>query len=125
MNSWHVPVLGYLLWLTGTGPVAGQEWTRFRGPNGSGLSDATTVPVRWTEKDYNWKVELPGVGHSSPILWADRLFITSAEEKTGKRFLLCLRVQDGQRLWSRDFGGERHGKHEDNSFATATPTVDD
>ena len=32
------------------------EWSRFRGSNGSGISDATTVPVRWTEKDYNWKV---------------------------------------------------------------------
>ena len=40
----------------------GQEWTRFRGPNGSGVSTATTVPVRWTEKDYNWNITLPGGG---------------------------------------------------------------
>jgi outer membrane protein assembly factor BamB len=102
-----------------------QEWTRFRGPNGSGLSPAATVPVRWTERDYNWKVELPGVGHSSPVLWGDRLFVTSADEKTGTRVLSCLRARDGQRLWSREFAGERHGKHADNSFATATPTVDE
>ena len=42
--------------------ASGQEWTRFRGPNGSGLSDAT-LPLKWIEKDYNWKVRLPGVGH--------------------------------------------------------------
>jgi len=105
--------------------LAAEEWTRFRGPNGSGVSAATTVPVRWTEKDFNWKVELPGVGHSSPVLWRDRLFVTSAEEKTGKRILLCLRVQDGQTVWSRAFAGERSGKHSDNSFATATPAVDE
>src|SRR4051794_31456941 len=57
-----------------------QEWTRFRGPNGSGVSTATTVPVRWTEKDHNWKAALPGVGHSSPVLWGERLFVTSADE---------------------------------------------
>src|SRR3954470_5796440 len=84
-------------------PAAGQEWTRFRGPNGSGLSDATTVPVRWTEKDYAWKVDLPGVGHSSPVLWGDRLFVTSADEKTGQRTLLCLRAADGKQLWAGTF----------------------
>jgi outer membrane protein assembly factor BamB len=106
-------------------PAPAQEWTRFRGPNGSGVSTATTVPVRWTEKDYNWKVELPGVGHSSPVLWGERLFVTSADEKTGTRHVLCLRVRDGERLWSREFVGERLGKHADNSFATATPAVDE
>jgi outer membrane protein assembly factor BamB len=114
-----------LLGLVLTPTLADESWTRFRGPNGSGLSSATTIPVRWTEKDYRWKVELPGVGHSSPVLWGDRLFVTSAEEKNSTRLLLCLRVEDGRRLWSQTFGGERHGKHADNSFATATPAVDE
>src|SRR5262249_14397507 len=65
-----------------------QEWTRFRGPNGSGVSAATTIPVRWTEKDYNWKVKLPGVGHSSPVLWGERIFVTSGDEQSGKRLVL-------------------------------------
>ena len=46
----------------------GQEWTRFRGPNGQGISDAKTIPVKWIQTDYNWKVQLPGEGHSSPVL---------------------------------------------------------
>jgi outer membrane protein assembly factor BamB len=103
----------------------GQEWTRFRGPNGSGISTAATVPARWTDKDLNWKVPLPGVGHSSPVLWGERIFLTSGEEDTGKRIVLCLRARDGERLWSREFPGERHGKHSDNSFASATPAVDE
>ncbi len=49
-----------------------QEWTRFRGPNGTGISDAKTIPIQFTEKDYNWKVPLPGDGHSSPVIWGDR-----------------------------------------------------
>jgi outer membrane protein assembly factor BamB len=113
----------FVLMLTGATP--GQEWPRFRGPNGSGVSTATTVPIRWTEKDYNWKVELPGVGHSSPVVWGQRIFVTSAEEKTGKRSLLCLDVRDGKTRWSHTLDGPRHGKHQDNSFASATPAVDE
>lgn len=105
--------------------VTAQEWVRFRGPNGSGISATTTVPVRWTEKDHNWKVKLPGVAHSSPVLWGDRVFITSGEEETGKRIIQCLRTSDGQQLWAREFPGAKHGKHSDNSFASATPVVDD
>jgi outer membrane protein assembly factor BamB len=101
-----------------------QEWTRFRGPNGSGVGNATTIPTKWTEKDYNWKAKLPGIGHSSPVLWGDRIFVTSAEEETGKRLVICLKAADGSRLWQSEFPGERHGKHKDNSFASATPVVD-
>lgn len=107
------------------GNSLGQEWTRFRGPNGSGVSSATTVPSRWTEKDYRWKVELPGVGHSSPVVWDQRIFVSSAEEKTGKRLLCCLDARDGQKRWVQELEGPRHGKHQDNSFASATPTVDE
>ncbi len=104
--------------------VMAQEWTRFRGPNGSGVSAATTIPTRWTEKDYNWNVKLPGVGHSSPVVWGDRIFVTSADEENGKRIVICLKAADGSKLWQQEFAGERHGKHKDNSFASATPVVD-
>ena len=101
-----------------------QEWTRFRGPNGSGLSSAN-LPVRWTGEDLNWKVKLPGRGHSSPVLWGQRIFVTSGDDKTGLRILLCLDAKDGKQLWRKDFPGPLSGKHQDNSFASATPAVDD
>lgn len=102
-----------------------QEWTRFRGPNGSGVGTARTIPIHWTDKDYNWKVRLPGVGHSCPVLWGERLFLTSADEETGKRTLLCLDTGDGRRLWERQFAVTRYRKHRHNSFASSTPTVDE
>jgi outer membrane protein assembly factor BamB len=59
------------------------------------------------------------------VLWGKRIFLTSGEEESGKRLLLCLQAGDGKELWRREFPGERHGKHADNSFASATPAVDD
>src|SRR6267143_2846970 len=67
-----------------------QEWTRFRGPNGSGISHAKTIPTKITAADINWKVELPGNGHSSPVLWGDRIFLTTTGDKSGGISALCL-----------------------------------
>ena len=100
------------------------EWTRFRGPNGAGLSDAATVPVEWTDQDYNWKVELPGMGHGSPVLWGNRILLTCADTDTARRTVLCLDTSDGRTLWRRDYPSETYGQHRDNSYATATPAVD-
>ena len=79
------------------------EWSRFRGPNGTGISHATTVPARWTEKDYNWKVVLPGVGHSSPVVWGHRVFVTCGNAETAERTVLCLDAADGRPLWRHDY----------------------
>lgn len=106
-------------------PAGAQEWTRFRGPNGTGVSDATTVPVKWSEKDYNWRAELPGVGHSSPVIWGDRIFLTSAFDDTATRVALCLSAADGTIIWQREFPSTPHEKHQLNSFASSTPCVDE
>src|SRR5687768_10098044 len=57
-----------LICLTLTGGGDAQEWTRFRGHNGSGVS-ASRFPVVWTDDVFLWKIELPGKGHSSPVVW--------------------------------------------------------
>jgi outer membrane protein assembly factor BamB len=100
------------------------EWSRFRGPNGTGESEATSVPGKWTESDYNWRVELPGVGHSSPVHWGDRIFLTAAESKGTIRILLCLSAKDGSVIWRKDFASVGHQLHVQNSFASSTPAVD-
>ena len=104
--------------------VFAQEWTRFRGPNGQGMSSATTVPVTFAPSDYNWRVELPGIGHSSPVLWGSRIFVTSAEEDKGKRHLLCLNAADGKNLWTKTYEFKTFHHHEYNSSASSTPAVD-
>ena len=111
-------VLGLLL----ASPVRAQEWPRFRGPNGSGVS-ASNQPTRWTDKDYRWQVKLPAAGHSSPVLWGERLFVTSAD--AGKLHAQCLDAKSGRTIWTQEFAaaGSPRG-HKDNNLASATPAVD-
>lgn len=101
-----------------------EDWTRFRGPNGTGLSNAKNVPSAWSEKDFNWKASLPGSGHSSPVIWGDKIFLTSTLDNPAKILVLCLRVADGSIIWKREFPFVPFEKHKFNSFASATPAVD-
>lgn len=100
-----------------------QEWTRFRGPNGTGISQAKSIPTNLSAADINWKVELPGVGHSSPVLWGDRIFLTSTGDNAGGLTVLCLNAADGKIVWRKDFPLAPFTKHKFNSFASATPVV--
>ncbi|MFA6562533.1 MAG: PQQ-binding-like beta-propeller repeat protein [Verrucomicrobiia bacterium] len=117
-------IIAALLAVTSTAGAAEGEWTRFRGPNGSGISEAATVPASWTAQDYNWNVKLAGIGHSSPVVWGERIFVTSAEPQTAKRFVLCLSSADGRVLWQREYPSQTYKQHRDNCYATATPAVD-
>ncbi|HEV3006122.1 MAG TPA: PQQ-binding-like beta-propeller repeat protein [Pirellulales bacterium] len=116
--------LAAVIVVTSVGLCPAQEWSRFRGPNGTGVSDAASVPAEWTDRDLNWKVTLPGIGHSSPVLWGDKIFLTSAFEDTATRLVLCLRAGDGQILWQRKYSSALHTKHKFNSFASSTPCLD-
>lgn len=109
--------------------ASAQEWPRFRGPDGSGIGDAKNIPASFTEKDFNWKIDLPGSGHSSPILWGDKIFITCAAENpnsgTGMfRRLLCVNAADGKVLWTREHLSHTYARHAENSFASPTCAAD-
>ncbi len=111
-------------WAAGSSLLFAQEWTRFRGPNGAGISPAKTIPTHWAEKDFNWKLDLPGTGHSSPVLWGDRIFLTSTGDQEGGLYVLCVGARDGRLAWRRDLPLTPFKKHKFNSFAAATPAVD-
>ena len=100
------------------------EWTRFRGPNGTGVSRAPNLPSVWTNEDYRWKVALPGSGHASPVIWGDRVFVVCADEPLAKRIVLCLKATDGRLAWQREYACPSSRKNRDNSYASSTPAVD-
>lgn len=105
-----------------------REWTRFRGPNGQGVAldpgAAATIPVTWTEDEVNWKTALPGVGHGSPVVWDDRLFLLSGDPTSAERYVLCLGAGDGKIRWKRTFASAAHHLHMRNSYGSGTPAVD-
>jgi outer membrane protein assembly factor BamB len=122
----HLASLLFILLVIGPASSAtSQEWTRFRGPNGTGVSQAKNIPTTWTEEDYEWRVSLPGMGHSSPVVWGDRLFLHSADPKDATRYLLCLDTKSGALQWQRTYGSQTHALHLRNSFASSTPAVDE
>ncbi|QDT53586.1 outer membrane biogenesis protein BamB [Caulifigura coniformis] len=100
-----------------------QNWTRFRGPDGTGISDLKGVPSSWTINDYAWNVDLPGTGHSSPIVWGKSLFVTSAEED-GARHIFCLDADTGAEKWRHTSRLGKQHLHKMNSWASGTPTTD-
>ncbi|MCS7167395.1 MAG: PQQ-binding-like beta-propeller repeat protein [Gemmatales bacterium] len=114
----------FLLFALATGSSAA-TWPRFRGPNGEGIAPDMNLPLSWKgPEDALWKVALPGEGNSSPVLWEDRLFVQSASVNGRDRFLICLRPQTGQLLWTRQWHAQAAAKHRKNTFASNTPATD-
>ena len=116
-------VIFCVLLLAGTG-YGQREWTRFRGPNGSGSISDASIPTSWTDQDYNWRIDLPGIGHSSPVIWKKRIFVTSADPESAQLSIFCFDVDDGGQLWRKDIQSKTHGQHPSSSYADATPAVD-
>jgi outer membrane protein assembly factor BamB len=124
MNRPRFPlVLGVLLSLSLAAGAA--EWSRFRGPNGTGASDDKDVPVEWNDKqNIRWKIAIPGKGHSSPVVWGNRLFLQTAAKDGKDRSLLCVDTDKGEILWSKGIPGNPSSMHKLNSLASSTPATD-
>jgi outer membrane protein assembly factor BamB len=81
---------------------AADNWPRWRGENGSAVSDHSPLPLKWGPKtNVRWKTAIPGKGFSSPIVWKDRVFCTSAFDGGERRVVHCLDRKTGKILWSR------------------------
>ncbi len=109
-------------------PGAERQWPRFRGPTGQGESDQKDLPTTWNKSGENirWRTPVPGRGNSSPIVWGQHIFLTSAGLKGNERQLLCFRLADGKQLWSRQVPPQQPepGVRDKNGFASSTPVTD-
>jgi outer membrane protein assembly factor BamB len=102
--------------------LCGADWTRFRGPNGTGVASDKDIPVVWTKKEMLWKTELPGGGHSSPIVVKGKVFLQAATKK--ERLLVCIDAASGKQLWAKAVPGGVGETHAKSSLASATPCSD-
>jgi outer membrane protein assembly factor BamB len=119
---------GLLLIINAPGARA-ENWPQYRGPGGSGVSAEKGLPTKWgAGGGVRWKTRLPGPGHSSPIVWGERLFLTAyAAGGPGRDRLLvlCVDSRTGKILWEREVRAaeiERVGGA--NAPATPTPVTD-
>ena len=101
---------------------AATDWSRFRGPNGTGLANTTGLPATVDESTTAWKVPM-GKGWSSPALWGNMVVVT-AETDASKRAVIALSAADGKELWRHEESFAEHKKHNFNSFASSSPFVD-
>jgi outer membrane protein assembly factor BamB len=101
-------------------------WPRWRGPSGQGIVEPGGYPDKWSDtENVLWKVDVPGAGNSSPIIWADRIFLTTAQDKGKKRSIICLNRADGKLLWEAtapDANPEQIQPK--NGYASGTPSTD-
>jgi len=103
--------------------AAAQEWPRFRGPNGSGVSDAAGLPTEFSPaKNVAWRTAVP-FGRSSPVISGDRIFLTASDGD--KLLTLCFDRKTGRQLWRRQIVRTRiTSKLKANDPASPSPTVD-
>ena len=115
-----ITLLMVLLTLTG---AVNDEWSQFRGPNGTGVSDTKGLPTEFgPQKNVLWKAELPP-GHSSPVLTRDRIFVTA--HNNDKLLVICLDRQTGKVLWQREAPRLRAGRLQNvNGPASPSPVTD-
>ena len=115
-----------LLIATSLTNVKAENWPNWRGPQGDGSSMETNLPTQWDSvTNVMWKIPVPGIGHGSPIVWEDRLFIISAIPETQERILLCYDTNSGKLLWQETvLKAPLETIHTDNSFASGTPATD-
>lgn len=100
-----------------------QEWARFRGDNGDGMGKISRLPAEITKADYEWAIKLNGVGHSSPVLWGKRLFLTIYQPGSGERRVECYDCTSGMRQWKWSAPVAEHNLHKHNNFASSTPAA--
>jgi outer membrane protein assembly factor BamB len=154
MKIEHTLMIASLFAVTATAAVSQQagvaRWPQFRGPSASGVADGERIPDSWdvaTGKNIEWKVAIPGLAHSSPIVWGDRIYVTSAissrpdasfrpglygegtasEDRTTHRWAVtAIDRATGRTVWERTAyeGVPREKRHIKATYANATPATD-
>jgi len=108
-------------------PGAERHWPGWRGPGGQGLTADTGLPERWSpSENIAWSTEIPGAGNSSPVIWGDRIFLTTSFESGKRRSLVAVSRLDGKVLYVCDAPASApEGRViAKNGFASATPVTD-
>jgi outer membrane protein assembly factor BamB len=143
-------ILTFLVLAAGSTAARAQNWPQFRGPSATGVTEGPAKPVKWdasTSLNVRWKTPIPGLSHSSPVVWGDKIFVTTAVSSAAKdetRFglfgdvepvkddpkhawkVFAIDKSTGKMLWERTAyeGIPKVKRHPKSSHAASTPVTD-
>jgi outer membrane protein assembly factor BamB len=103
--------------------------TRFRGNQGLGAYEQCRVGIPWTEQSIT-KLDLPGIGNGSPVLWKDttigqRAYLLSASATDATRFVIAVDLANNKVVWNKSYPSSKHRLHQFSTYASSTPAVDE
>lgn len=106
-----------------TGTAAAENWPSWRGPHGNGVTSETGLPVQWNAKEnVAWRFPLPGPGGATPVVWEDKIFVTSVADED--LVLICVSTS-GKELWKRVVGkGNKVVRGDEGNSASPSPSTD-
>lgn len=121
-KQWTIAILAVIL-LSVVGVAAAENWPHWRGPRNNGTSLETGLPIQWSRtENILWRLPLPGAAGATPVVWEDRIFLTSADGVD--LVLLCINT-DGNILWKRTLGtGNRDVHGGEGNAASPSPSTD-
>lgn len=121
-NQCTIAILA-VIFLSVAGVAAAENWPHWRGPRNDGTSLETGLPIQWSStENVLWRLPLPGAAGATPVVWDDRIFLTSAEGSD--LVLLCIGT-DGELLWKRTLGtGNRNVHGGEGNAASPSPSTD-
>ena len=110
------------LWITSSSSRA-DNWPQWRGPTHDGISTAKNLPAEWSAtKNLAWKVELPGMGGSTPAIWNDRLYLTCED---GEDLVLICYTTQGKQVWKTKISsGKQRFRADEGNQASPSPCTD-
>jgi outer membrane protein assembly factor BamB len=109
----------------GEAATRADNWPSWRGPDLNGVSKETNLPVQWSDtKNIAWKLPMPGMGGSTPVIWNDRIFLTSEDPKSKSVVLVCVSTA-GKELWTKTLGAPlKFYMNGEGNQASASPSTD-
>ena len=111
-----------------SGPACSQssDWTHFRGSESNGIAAADKVPVKWDDKVIRWKAPVHGKGHSSPVVYGNQVWLTTATEDGRELYALCYDLRSGKLIYDIKVftPPDVDEKHSMNTYATPTPCIE-
>lgn len=116
-----------MLQINETPLISGENWPEFRGPTGDGHADAAVLPRRIDADRVKWEIDVNGKGWSSPVIWQDQIWLTTATEDGREMSVLCVDLKTGKLLLNRVLvkNEEPAFCHPMNSYASPTPVVEE